>query len=415
MGAELKKLYTENYDFISKGTISNMEPIEIDKIINKVLAKIYRERTGENVIEDIFKITNTELSDAIDLGTESLKDGIKNIALSNNLKASALVFSTFKSHHQANALVALLTDGNGKIVTFTEFKKEALKITGAYNVNWLRSEYETALRRAVTASNFQKYRETANVYPNLRWTPSRASEPDAEHEKLYGLVLPIDDPFWVDNFPGNRWGCKCGLERTKTLAGKAPLIKVKPPKGLDGNPAFTNDIISKSHPYYKGFDKVELRRIKIDYENFLFNTPYKSKPDYSADNGEIFIHTFADKNDLEENFEAAKKLLEELELQIKIRPHVQLIETGIGKNNRSNPEFEINGKLADLKKIEGKNVSSGFKSAKNQGNQIVVFQIESDLTIERVIEKIDGEINSRPNGNPFEDIYVIKGGEVIKY
>jgi hypothetical protein len=210
---------------------------------------------------DFFEITNTRINEAIDKGVKDLGDNIKDVAFTNQLRSSAGVFSVFKAHHNTKAISALLIDKDGNLVDFNTFKKEALKISNKHLKSWLRTEYNTAIRRATVGANFQQYIKDIDLYPNLRWTPSRSESPRNSHEKLYGLVLPVRDPFWVDNFPGNLWNCKCGFEQTTAKAGKAPKSIYKIPNGLDGNPAITGDIIAKSHPYFKGVIETDSKQL----------------------------------------------------------------------------------------------------------------------------------------------------------
>ena len=170
-----------------------------------------------------------------------------------------VMFSAFKVHHQHKAIAALLLDEKGNTIPFAQFKKAALKISDHQNKSWLKTEYNTAKRRAAIGAKFTKFKETAHLYPNLKWTPSRSNNPDGNHQQLWGITLPVEHPFWASNFPGNRWNCKCGIQRTKaatTGSDDVPTTE-NPPKGLDGNPAFTKEIIAKSHPVFKGLSKAE--------------------------------------------------------------------------------------------------------------------------------------------------------------
>ncbi len=363
---------------------------------------------------DLFEITNSRINTAIDKGVNSLDDNIKNIAFTNQLRSSAGVFSVFKGHHNTQAISALLIGKDGNLVPFNVFKTEALKVSNKHLKSWLRTEYNTAIRRATVGANFQQYLEDIDLYPNLRWTPSRSETPRNLHEQLYGLVLPVNAPFWVDNFPGNLWNCKCGLEQTTASAGTAPKSKIEVPSGLDGNPAFTGDIIAKSHPYFKGVDNKG--SVSQEFEKFKLSFPFHKKPNYVSKNGgKVFVHRYADPVDVVENFDVAKLMLDKFKLDLKIRPHCNNIITGLGDTKRKNPGYLINGLVADLKKIEGNNISNTIGKAKKQGNEVVVFYIKNDLSVQRIIEKLNGNFNARTNGNPFKEIYIIKDNEVVKY
>ena len=190
-----------------------------------------------------------------------LRTNVKNQAFINQLKTNGKVFAAFKNHHQIEALAALLVDEGGDVVSFSKFKKEALKVTDTYNKDWLRTEYNTALRRGRIGSKFQKFREDERLFPNLRWLPSTSAEPRSSHIRYYGRVLPINHPFWQTQFPGNEWNCKCDVEQTRVEADRVLPDLPTPPEGLEGNPAFTGQIIGNKHPYFKGLNSDEKLRV----------------------------------------------------------------------------------------------------------------------------------------------------------
>ena len=45
-----------------------------------------------------------------------------------------------------------------------------------------------------------------------RWLPSDAGEPDPEHQLLYGKVFNIGEGDQNNLMPGERYGCRCGIE-----------------------------------------------------------------------------------------------------------------------------------------------------------------------------------------------------------
>ncbi|HNS29958.1 MAG TPA: hypothetical protein PKL52_05455, partial [Tenuifilaceae bacterium] len=63
----------------------------------------------------------------------------------------------------------MLLDENGDLRSFHEFKKAVLgtTINRDYNRNWLRAEYNMAVRSARSAAYYRECLETAHLYPNL--------------------------------------------------------------------------------------------------------------------------------------------------------------------------------------------------------------------------------------------------------
>lgn len=91
------------------------------------------------------------------------------------------------------------------------------------------------------------------MLPNLEWLPSTSPNPGADHRVFWGTVRPVDDAFWNEHRPGDRWNCKCELAATDKPATKVPYDgdpKNKPAKGLKANPGKKGEIFDKEHPYY---------------------------------------------------------------------------------------------------------------------------------------------------------------------
>lgn len=169
------------------------------------------------------------------------------------LKKSASVFAAFKAHRQQNDIAALLLDDNNELRSFSDFVQACKPITEDYNLNWLKTEYDTAVIRARMAARMREFMRDADLYPNLKWLESTSAVKREAHIKLYGLILPITHPFWTRIFPGNLWNCKCGITNTdeEPNGDKYAIDDYTDdiPGGLEGNPAITGQLFGKKHPY----------------------------------------------------------------------------------------------------------------------------------------------------------------------
>ena len=170
------------------------------------------------------------------------------------LRQSNGVFAAFKVHSMAEKMAALLTDDEGKLKPFHQWKAEVESIATHYVGPWLRTEYNTAVIRAHNAADWLQFERNRDIMPNLRWMPTTSPNPEAEHKRFWEkkLTRPIDDPFWNKHRPGDRWNCKCSLEATDEPITPIPddADDEKPQRGLKGNPAKTGQIFDKSHPYF---------------------------------------------------------------------------------------------------------------------------------------------------------------------
>ncbi|GFR84424.1 phage Mu F like family protein [Elysia marginata] len=244
IGAEIEQLYL-SYPTESQ-SLSIPQIAEIDKTIDKALKSLFG---GEKktLLKALYQITNKSLQNAI-TGVFGL-DYRPNPELLVKLQRNVAVFSAFKAHRQSLLIHSLLIDQKGQPRSFSTFYPLAKKLSDQWNKHWLRTEYNTATIRARTAQQFDAFQKTKNIYPNLEWIASRAAQPRDSHRKLWGMIKPIDHPFWSTHYPGNIWNCKCSLQRTD----KAPTqiqkrYAPKPAKGIDKNP-FSGEIFTTTHPY----------------------------------------------------------------------------------------------------------------------------------------------------------------------
>ena len=83
------------------------------------------------------------------------------------------------------------------------------------------------------------------MYLNLKWLPSRSTNPRENTAFFWRLVLPKDHQFWKTNQPGNLWNCKCNGEETDHPTAKEyPKTKIVE-KRLEGNPAITREVFTE--------------------------------------------------------------------------------------------------------------------------------------------------------------------------
>lgn len=84
----------------------------------------------------------------------------------------------------------------------------------------LRRIYNTNLRTARAAGQWDRIARNAELQPYLVYELGPSSDHRPEHEAWAGLCLRVDDPWWSTHYPPNGWGCKC---RVRPVA--------KPPEG----------------------------------------------------------------------------------------------------------------------------------------------------------------------------------------
>ena len=96
-------------------------------------------------------------------------------------------------------MASKLLDENGNIKSFRQFKQDTEGIVSHHVNAWLRTEYDTAIKRAYRAAEMRQFIDEADVFPNIEWLPSTAVNPRESHMPFYHHIWPVGDPFWDEH------------------------------------------------------------------------------------------------------------------------------------------------------------------------------------------------------------------------
>lgn len=229
------------------------------RALTEGLLAIYRQSINVRTeIElNIFRETLRLFNEATARGlSESINPATVTDRFLEELRTNNAVFSAFKTHRMQNDIAAQLIDPEtGSLKSFERWRRDIQGMTDHYCLQWLQTEYNTAIIRAHQAADWKHFVEEADVLPNLRWMQTTSLTPDPLHEHYWSkkLTLPVGHPFWQEHRPGDRWNCKCSLMQTDEPVNASALEGWTPPlpvPGLDNNPAKDGKIFSDSHPYY---------------------------------------------------------------------------------------------------------------------------------------------------------------------
>lgn len=313
------------------------------------------------------------------------------------------VFVAFKVHRMQNDMAKLLLDSNGNLKPFEQWRKEVMPIASHQVGQWLRTEYNTAVLRAHQAADWQQFEREKDVLPNLRWMPSTSVNPGKDHMVFWGTVRPIDDPFWNEHRPGDRWNCKCDLSSTDDPVTEIPDFtrKDNPHPGLDNNPGKDGKLFSDTHPYianaYPGAKKAVKKFLKDNAHYTLIPT----------NRGILRIHDGHGKRERDENIRIGTYLAEKHDYEIDL-----LDNPG---NNKSADSYNRTLGIKQEYKINFSptisSIDNLLRKAKTQANDIVLW-IESDISWGDLRNAIYSRVRRSDN---IQSLTIVKDGKDVTY
>lgn len=258
------------------------------EVLMRALENIYsrRSRSMSAPERNLFDAVSRRINEGISKGVE-MAAAAPGSDFVKALRHSADVFSAFKVHRAQSDMARLLLDSDGNLKPFEQWLKDVMPIASHQMGPWLRTEYNTAVIRAHQAADWQRFLRERDILPNLEWIPSTSVTPGLDHRPFWGVVRPVEDTFWTDHRPGDRWNCKCSLRATDSPATAVPdnaSGNDAPQPGLSSNPGTSGEIFSDDHPYFPAdcascpfYRKSVRNRLKSIFKNRAkdcFNCPY---------------------------------------------------------------------------------------------------------------------------------------------
>lgn len=104
------------------------------------------------------------------------------------------------------------------------------------NQRRLRTIYETNVRMSLASGHWQRIQRQKDVLPYLRYLPSTAEHKRPLHKLWYGVLLPVDHPWWQTHFPPNGWGCRCDFAQVSERRMRKKGWTVTPEDQIPGGP-----------------------------------------------------------------------------------------------------------------------------------------------------------------------------------
>jgi SPP1 gp7 family putative phage head morphogenesis protein len=217
---------------------------------------------------------------------DEMADGSPDKLLAEYFQHNIAIFSGAKTFQQVNDMSNAVFTPDGYKRNFSDFKK---LITGdgfhdglfsLYNVTYLKTEYNTAVRVAQMGRQFTEYMADADTFPYLKYISVHDERVREDHKAWDGITLPVGHSFWDTHVPPNGFNCRCRMIQLSewdefTITPENELKDApKPDQPLfEFNPAKNGFIFDESkHPYTV---KIGERFRPAQSINFGFPTPKK--------------------------------------------------------------------------------------------------------------------------------------------
>lgn len=201
---------------LGNGTIVNDSglPREFDKMTETVYKNPEKDAAVLLTDSDVRKFIERQkliFDNAVDTALKEVP--LDDISV-QRLKESNYVFSGIKTFHELNETFPSLLDEEGNRKPFNQFLNDVQKVYDAYNVQYLRTEYNFAQASALMAARWKKFEQDGDRY-NLQYRTMYDKRVRRTHRMLHNITLPIESPFWDKYFPPNGWNCRCTVVQVR--------------------------------------------------------------------------------------------------------------------------------------------------------------------------------------------------------
>jgi len=123
------------------------------------------------------------------------------LTLINNLNKNAYFFSAAKTFQQVLEMQGFILDDQGFIRPFSAFQKDVNPIYEQFNLQWQRTEFDTTISQAQSASRWEDIQENKDALPLLQYQTAGDERVRPEHADWDNIVRRVDDPFWDTHTP----------------------------------------------------------------------------------------------------------------------------------------------------------------------------------------------------------------------
>lgn len=236
------------------------KPKNLNDLYEQAAKNVFDKKTKKGDLDAALWLYNVnKLFAAIEKGTGEdwlkIDTNHKDYDLIKQLRENVYVFAAFKNYHNVAGMVDGLTDDNGDVRSFSDFKDIANGINKVYNEDWLQTEYDTSIGTSQMAVRWNDILADAEDFPMLQYVAVNDERTRQAHADLDGVTLPIEDEFWNNFFPPNGWNCRCDVIQvaadTKEVQPTSTPSIEEVPLSFRNNPGESGQLFGEEHPYFK--------------------------------------------------------------------------------------------------------------------------------------------------------------------
>ena len=370
---------------------------------------VFQERgVSEPLSEKLWRYYYRHLSKAVEMGYNSNIEQA-NPDLVSSLKHNIATFSAFKETSFKQQIEQALTK-DGRVLPWSEFKKEAEKLDTLYNKRWLQTEYNQTVANALSAQKYEEDIANKRIYPNLTYHAVHDERTRETHRAWDGLTLPVEHSFWKTHLPPNDWGCRCYVEPTADPVTEGVHTEDIPIKeAFANNPALSGEIFPVI-PYAKGMSEKAVETVEKQVEKRLKKEKAKAKraeetwQTIPTENGTVRVSSLHGKDEKAENVDIASYLANKYGYEIDL---IAKSDTpGVKSADTFNKTLEIKQEYKRIHKPTKSAVDNALRGTKEQAKHIVL-DIKADISNGDLRDSIQDRVK---RSTWIEEVLVIRNG-----
>lgn len=345
------------------------------------------------------------------------------------LKESNYVFSGIKTFHELNEAFPSLLDEEGNRKPFNQFLNDVQKVYDAYNVQYLRTEYNFAQASALMAARWKQFEQDGNRY-YLQYRTVGDKRVRRTHRMLHNITLSIESPFWDKYFPPNGWGCRCTVVQVRkdkypvsneqeamnlgsqATAGKyQEMFMFNPGKRMTTFPAYNGYTLRKCNRCEVRPDKMKLAADIPDNEVCqacrLLQESISHYAVVPTKAGKLRIHDGHGKHEREENIRIGTYLAEKHGYEIDLLDNPQGRKSADSYNRTLDMEQEY--KMASTPSVNA--IDRLIRDGRKQADNIVLW-LDTDIPLGNLRDAITSRIRRADN---VQSLTIIRNGKDVTY